>query len=873
MKRHAAYARRFLAAVLVAAPLCALSADAPLSPAETPASRVSLKDANGRFWWRDVYEAQLDGIRKSGGSFDFVLLGDSITYNWQREKGRSYFGGDRRLGKAVADECFAGYRWLNAGIGGDGTSQVLWRCMNGVLDGYKTKVIALMVGTNNRRDSAEDVAKGTKRIVDVIREKQPGAKILLSPILPRFPREDDPGDMNAKNEKTNAIIKELCDGKSVVWFDWRAGLYKDGQLDKDLWYDREHPAEGGYRLWAKALSAFLPAAGARQEEAQWRLSFRIGTNGKEIVLDSEKCCACAEERTAAGRRLVWRGLDLDKGDGAVDVVCTIERNNARSWDEYRIAVTNRSAVYGLFETEYPRFKSLMKPGEGSLIRPGGCWGGRRVRESAPGRAPFPDWTSPFQLAIYEKDAGGGTMVAALDPEGRIKFLNYAANFGISFSTPAEGAGVPGKAGAPDFAVALYRFDGGWVDAAKAYRDWAAKNARWMKKGLLVSRKDRSMAFRDIGMWFLFIYSHDTPLSRTEDELNKAVSLVNGRFPIAAHIYNWHKHPLDIKLPEYFPAREGYAEMAERLGKKGVRIMPYLNGRIWAWDHEGFKAVEKWMCRNADGSLHNERWTNHDFSAVCPSYEDWGDYLVDIGKRSVREYGAGALYYDQIASMVAVPCYAANHGHPIGGGTHWVDGYRKAVEKIHAALPDTPLTSENWSEPYTDMFDGFLVWGPNVGNDVPLIPVTYSGYISTFACRVYKDVSDQAFYAVQARSFLWGAQTGWEMMSILEDGLRHRLEFLFKLAEARRSALEFFADGELLGPVENRVKYEPLKFKVLRWKKKVDAEMPPVMAAEWKAPSGRRMVAVVNATTEPRRFEGAGVSVDLAPLEVRIVSGN
>ena len=873
MKRHPAYARRLLAAVLVAAPLCALSADAPLSPAETPASRVSLKDANGRFWWRDVYEAQLDGIRKSGGSFDFVLLGDSITYNWQREKGRSYFGGDRRLGKAVADECFAGYRWLNAGIGGDGTSQVLWRCMNGVLDGYKTKVIALMVGTNNRRDSAEDVAKGTKRIVDVIREKQPGAKILLSPILPRFPREDDPGDMNAKNEKTNAIIKELCDGKSVVWFDWRAGLYKDGHLDKDLWYDREHPAEGGYRLWAKALSAFLPAAGARQEAAQWRLSFRIGTNGKEIVLDSEKCCACAEERTAAGRRLVWRGLDLDKGDGAVDVVCTIERNNARSWDEYRIAVTNRSAVYGLFETEYPRFKSLMKPGEGSLIRPGGCWGGRRVRESAPGRAPFPDWTSPFQLAIYEKDAGGGTMVAALDPEGRIKFLNYAANFGISFSTPAEGAGVPGKAGAPDFAVALYRFDGGWVDAAKAYRDWAAKNARWMKKGLLVSRKDRSMAFRDIGMWFLFIYSHDTPLSRTEDELNKAVSLVNGRFPIAAHIYNWHKHPLDIKLPEYFPAREGYAEMAERLGKKGVRIMPYLNGRIWAWDHEGFKAVENWMCRNADGSLHNERWTNHDFSAVCPSYEDWGDYLVDIGKRSVREYGAGALYYDQIASMVAVPCYAANHGHPIGGGTHWVDGYRKAVEKIHAALPDTPLTSENWSEPYTDMFDGFLVWGPNVGNDVPLIPVTYSGYISTFACRVYKDVSDQAFYSVQARSFLWGAQTGWEMMPILEDGLRHRLEFLFKLAEARRSALEFFADGELLGPVENRVKYEPLKFQVLRWKKKVDAEMPPVMAAEWKAPSGRRMVAVVNATTEPRRFEGAGVSVDLAPLEVRIVSGN
>ena len=622
-----------------------------------------------------------------------------------------------------------------------------------------------------------------------------------------------------------------------------------------------------------AASAVAAPAVPAGDAGLWKLSFRAGTSGKGVVLDSAKCGACAEERTAAGRRLAWRGLDLEPGDAAVDVVCDISRNAERGWDEYRISVANRSGVFGLFETEYPRLGPFLKNGEGSLVRPGGCWGGQRLRENVRGRFPFPDWASPFQFAVFERDSGGGTLAAALDPEGRVKFLNYTDDFRFSVSTPAVDAGVPGKAGAPDFAVAVCPFDGRWVDAAKIYRRWAAGNARWMQKGPLVSRKDRSMAFRDIGMWFLFQYNHSIPLSRTETEVGKALDLVAGRFPVAIHIYSWHKHPHDVLVPDYFPAREGYAEMADRLTKKGVRVMPYLNGRIWCWAHEGFKKAEKWMCRNADGSLHNERWNNQDFSAVCPSSEKWGDWLVAIGRKSVREYSAGALYYDQISSMTAVPCYAASHGHPIGGGTHWVDGYRKAVEKIHAALPETPLTSENWSEPYTDMFDCFLVWGPNVGNDVPLIPVMYSGYISTFACRVYKDVTDQAFYSVQARSFLWGAQTGWEMMPILEDGLRHRLEFLFKLAEARRSALEFFADGELLGPVENRVKYEPLKFQVLRWKKKVDAEMPPVMAAEWKAPSGRRMVAVVNATTEPRRFEGAGVSVDLAPLEVRIVSGN
>ena len=456
----------------------------------------------------------------------------------------------------------------------------------------------------------------------------------------------------------------------------------------------------------------MAASGA--DAGLWKLSFRAGTNGREIVLDAAKCAAPSEEQSAAGRRFAWRGLDLEAGDGAVDVVCTLARNEARDWDEYRIAVSNRSAAYGLFETEYPRLPALLKPGEGSLVRPGGCWGGQRLREKVRGRYPFPDWASPFQLAIFERDSGGGTMVAALDPEGCIKFLNYTDAFDFSFSTPAVDAGVPGKAGAPEFAFAVCRFNGGWVDAAKRYRRWAIENARWMKKGPLVARKDRSAAiFRDIGMWFLFQYNHGIPLSRTEDEIGKALDLVGGRFPVAVHMYRWHKHPQDEQLPEYFPARDGFAEMVARVTKRGVRLMPYLNGRIWCWENKDFKTAEKWMCRNADGTLQKEVWGGQNFSAVCPAATMWNDWLVDLGKKMVSEYGAGALYYDQIASMTAVPCYAANHGHPVGGGNHWVGGYRDTVERIHAALPDTPLTSENWSEPYTDLFDGFLVWGPNM----------------------------------------------------------------------------------------------------------------------------------------------------------------
>ena len=620
----------------------------------------------------------------------------------------------------------------------------------------------------------------------------------------------------------------------------------------------------------KMLSAGLFAFACLTADAEnglWRLAFRAGTAGREVVLDPRG--AVAEEQSAGGRRLVWRGLDLEKGDGAVDVVCTIERNAAFGWDEYRIAVTNRSSKYGLFETEYPRLYALATPGKGAVVRPAGCWGGQRVREKVRGRAPFPDWSSPFQLAFFERDEGGGTLVAALDPEGRIKYLNYTDSFDFSFSVPAVDAGVPGKSGAPDFAVAVSTADADWLSAAKRYRRWATANARWMRKGPLVARSDRSAAFRDIGLWFLFQHPHDIPLKRTEEEIEKALKIVDGRFPIAAHIYCWHRHPQDVFLPEYFPARDGFREMVARLSEKGVRIMPYLNGRIWDHENARFGEVRDTMCRQADGSLFTEKWHGHEFSAVCPSAPHWKTWLADLGVTMTRDFGAGALYYDQIASMTAVPCYAADHGHPVGGGTHWTAGYRTIVEGIRAAVPDVPLTSENWSEPYTDLFDGFLVWGPNVGNDVPLTPAVYSGYMSPFACRVGEETSDPAFYALQARSFLWGAQTGWERPWILADKYRHRLEYLIKLALLRRTALDFFADGEFLGPVENRIKDEPLKVKVYRWGRELDAEFAPVMAAKWRNPSGRTMMAVANVTGEERRFEGDGIAWNLAPFEIRL----
>ena len=197
-------------------------------------------------------------IRESGGHFDFVLLGDSITYNWRYEKAKGKKG-DIPLGKAVAEREFKDYKWLNLGIGGDSVQGVTWRCQHGELDGYKTPLVNILIGTNNRGSSAEDVAEMIKGLVKVVREKHPESKILVNAILPRGPGEKDPCDLMAKNNRTNAILKEFCDGEKVVYVDWGKGLLKpDGTVNEDAYmFDEVHPGDIGYALWAKMLRGYL----------------------------------------------------------------------------------------------------------------------------------------------------------------------------------------------------------------------------------------------------------------------------------------------------------------------------------------------------------------------------------------------------------------------------------------------------------------------------------------------------------------------------------------------------------------------------------------------------------------------------------------
>lgn len=207
----------------------------------------------GDYWWANRFLSRHREIEKfRGQTVDVVMLGDSIMHFWEWKHKKSW-------------ETFTkGRTALNLGYGGDKTETVIWRIEHGELDGYEAKNVVLMIGTNNNTSDKTDpanVAKGVEKIVALVRERQPKARIVLHPIFPRGASADSKkhAAARARNEKTNELLKAFAekDGK-LIWVDFNAKfLDASGWVPPTLMKDQIHPTDEGYELWMAALKDVL----------------------------------------------------------------------------------------------------------------------------------------------------------------------------------------------------------------------------------------------------------------------------------------------------------------------------------------------------------------------------------------------------------------------------------------------------------------------------------------------------------------------------------------------------------------------------------------------------------------------------------------
>lgn len=179
-----------------------------------------------------------------------VFLGDSITEGWAG------------AGQEEWNRRFAARGAINAGIGGDRTEHVLWRLDHGLLDAMrtsKTKLVVLMIGTNNSNGgdhSAAEIAEGVTAIVDRLTTQVADTKVLLLGVFPRSPKVDFQRRKVAEVNKLIAKLDGAMTGR-VEYLNIGEKFLDDkgweGALPAQIMPDFLHLSGKGYTIWADAV--------------------------------------------------------------------------------------------------------------------------------------------------------------------------------------------------------------------------------------------------------------------------------------------------------------------------------------------------------------------------------------------------------------------------------------------------------------------------------------------------------------------------------------------------------------------------------------------------------------------------------------------
>jgi len=184
-----------------------------------------------------------------------VFMGDSITEGWgQKPTGTS----------AARGEFFPGKPYVNRGISGQTTPQMLVRFRQDVID-LKPKAVVVLAGTNDiaentGKTSLEAIENNIASMSDLARAN--GIRVVLCSVLPASEFSWHPGLQPAPKIKAlNAWIKEYAAKNGFVYVDYYSSMVNnEGGLKAELSPDGVHPNKAGYEIMAPLAEAGIAEA-------------------------------------------------------------------------------------------------------------------------------------------------------------------------------------------------------------------------------------------------------------------------------------------------------------------------------------------------------------------------------------------------------------------------------------------------------------------------------------------------------------------------------------------------------------------------------------------------------------------------------------
>lgn len=553
-----------------------------------------------------------------------------------------------------------------------------------------------------------------------------------------------------------------------------------------------------------------------------------------------------------GQRVVTLSAPTDERFAGVSVRVTLTPDSAASAFLWDLRVGNENLEWGLWRVVFPQV-AVARQGEtagvfvphGSGVVRQDLWHGTR---SAGGTYPN-GWTAMQYLAAY--GSGTGLYVGMHDPTGstkdiRVEGLGTGRGVAFRYDHPVPNMGRPALSFDLPGTAVWRRLRGDWYDAAMIYREWVTREAGWWPRLGPEGRGDTPLWMRELPAW-----------AQAGGPTNACVAPVKAfaealGVPVGFHWYNWHRIPFDNDYPHYFPPKAGFRAAVADLERSGVHVMPYINGRLWdtrdrgtndvsftprarnaaTKDESGAPYTESYSSRESDGSAVK-------LAAMCPVTPLWRQTLLGIVARLLEDFGVSGVYIDQVAAAKPRLCFDAVHGHPLGGGPWWVDGYRRMLSSMRASMPPgRMLTTECNAEPYLKAFDGYLTWHWQEQDAVPAFPAVYGGAIQMFG-RAYRGgpTQDLANRMKAGQQLVYGEQLGW-----LNPGAMRRADtwpFFCSAVRLRWELRRFFYAGRMARPPA-LIGNIPSVTADWKWRDTWPVKTAAVMGGAWRLPREKKV---------------------------------
>jgi lysophospholipase L1-like esterase len=186
----------------------------------------------------------------AAGEGRVVFFGDSITDSWKLE------------------DYFPGKAYVNRGIGGQTTPQMLVRFRQDVIN-LQPKIVLILAGTNDIAGNTgpmrnEDIEANYASFAELA--KLHGIRVIYASILPVHNYTDRAKDFFAQRPQSrilalNEWLKDYCAKNDIVYLDYFSALVDEkGMLKKDLADDGLHPNAAGFKVMAPLAEAAIAKA-------------------------------------------------------------------------------------------------------------------------------------------------------------------------------------------------------------------------------------------------------------------------------------------------------------------------------------------------------------------------------------------------------------------------------------------------------------------------------------------------------------------------------------------------------------------------------------------------------------------------------------